>query len=60
MIRSYAFCFTNMLIHLITVLVHQGLGLGYAASYTIGVYGSIVLLLVIPELVIRKIGHPDR
>lgn len=53
MIRSYAFCFTNMFIHLITSLMHQGFGLAYATSYTIGIYGSIALLLVIPEIVIR-------
>ncbi|MNK21914.1 hypothetical protein D3C87_401820 [compost metagenome] len=57
MIRSYAFCFTNMLIHLITSLFHQGFGLVYATSYTIGVYGSIVLLLVIPNFIIRTIGQ---
>lgn len=57
MIRSYAFCFTNMLIHLITSLFHQGFGLVYAISYTIGVYGSIVLLLVIPGIIIRMIGQ---
>lgn len=56
MIRSYAFCFTNMLIHLITILFHDGLGLIYATSYTIGVYGSIVLLLVVPAVIIRTIG----
>lgn len=53
MIRSYAFCFTNMLIHLITSLLHQGFGLVYAASYIISIYGSIALLLVIPEFIIR-------
>jgi len=53
MIRSYAFCFTNMLIHLITSLFHQGFGLVYATSYTISIYGSIALLLVIPEFIIR-------
>lgn len=53
MIRSYAFCFTNMLIHLITSLFHQGFGYVYATSYTIGVYGSIALLLFIPEMIIR-------
>lgn len=56
MIRSYAFCFTNMLIHLITSLFHQGIGIVYATSYIIGVYGSIVLLLVIPSIIIRNIG----
>jgi hypothetical protein len=53
MIRSYAFCFTNMLIHLITSLLHQGFGMIYTTSYTIGIYGSIALLLVIPEWFIR-------
>ncbi|MFB5678159.1 DUF2306 domain-containing protein [Paenibacillus terreus] len=58
MIRSYAFCFTNMFIHLITTLFHQGFGLVYATSYIIGVYGSIVLLLVIPEMIIRTLRQP--
>jgi len=53
MIRSYAFCFTNMLIHLITTLLHQCFGLVYVTSYTIGVYSSVVLLLIIPEVIIR-------
>lgn len=57
MIRSYAFCFTNLLIHLITSLFHQGFGLVYATSYTIGVYGSIALLLVIPSIFIQTIGQ---
>ncbi|MCZ4142412.1 hypothetical protein BZG17_31980, partial [Escherichia coli] len=43
MIRSYAFCFTNMLIHLITLLFNEGFGMAYASSYTYGVYGSLVL-----------------
>lgn len=53
MIRSYAFCFTNLFIHLITFLFHNGLGFEYAASYTIGVYGTIVLLFLLAELIIR-------
>ncbi|MBT2292505.1 DUF2306 domain-containing protein [Paenibacillus albidus] len=57
MIRSYAFCFTNLLIHLITSLFHHGFDLVYATSYTIGIYGSIVLLLIIPEVIIRKIAQ---
>lgn len=55
MIRSYAFCFTNMLIHLTTFLFHQGFGFNYTISYTIGVYASIVLLLIIPNFVINAI-----
>lgn len=53
MIRSYAFCFTNMLIHLTTLLFHQGFGFNYATSYTIGIYGSIVLLLLLPNVIIH-------
>jgi len=55
MIRSFAFVFTNMSIHLLTALLHQGIGLDYTSSYTIGVYGSIVLLLLAAELVIRTV-----
>ncbi|MBW7473956.1 DUF2306 domain-containing protein [Paenibacillus oenotherae] len=53
MMRSYAFCFTNMLIHLTAFLCHNGFGYEYAVSYTIGIYSSIALLLVIPEVIIR-------
>lgn len=54
MMRSYAFCFTNLLIHLTTFLFHQGFGFPYTASYTVGVYTSIVLLLIIPNAVIKR------
>ncbi len=53
MIRSYAFCFTNLSIHLLTTLATAGFGLAYATGYTIGVYGSIVMLLAAAELVVR-------
>ncbi|MBD2867248.1 DUF2306 domain-containing protein [Paenibacillus arenilitoris] len=54
MIRSYAFCFTNMMIHLISTAFRQGFGLDYASSYTIGIYASIALLLIVPEIAIRS------
>ncbi len=57
MIRSYAFCFTNMLIHLITSLFHQGFGLAYATSYIIGVYSTIALLLLIPNMIISTVSR---
>ncbi|QJD86065.1 DUF2306 domain-containing protein [Cohnella herbarum] len=60
MIRSYAFCFTNMFIHAITFVVHEGLNMEYPASYTIGVYGSIVLLLLLAEIVIRATNAKDK
>jgi uncharacterized membrane protein YozB (DUF420 family) len=58
LIRSYAFCFTNVVIHLITSLFQHGFGFTYSGSYTIGVYGAIALLLIIPEVIIRTIGRP--
>ncbi|WP_372630558.1 DUF2306 domain-containing protein [Cohnella sp.] len=54
MIRSFAFCFTNLSIHLFTTLLTAGFGLGYAVGYTIGIYGTIVLLLAASEWVIRS------
>lgn len=56
MIRSYAFCFTNLLIHLITFVFQQGFEFEYVPSYTIGVYGSLVLLLIVPNILIRTLG----
>lgn len=53
MIRSYVFCYTNLMIHLVAALLHQGFGYEYVASYTIGVYASIILLLTFSELVVR-------
>ncbi|TWK51544.1 hypothetical protein CHCC20347_2844 [Bacillus paralicheniformis] len=53
MIRSYLFCFTNMFIHLITFVCHKGLGLIYDISYTIGVFGAIVLCIALAEWIIR-------
>ncbi|MCG8399146.1 DUF2306 domain-containing protein, partial [Bacillus atrophaeus] len=55
MIRSYLFCFTNLFIHLITFIGHSGLGLIYETSYTIGVYGAIVLNVAVAECIIRYI-----
>jgi uncharacterized membrane protein len=51
MIRSYLFCFTNLFIHLISDVLYKS-GLDYTLSYTIGVYGSIVLNLTIAEGII--------
>lgn len=58
MIRSYLFCFTNLFIHLITFVCHSGFVLIYEVSYTIGVYGAIVLNVAIAEWVIQKRPHP--
>lgn len=57
MIRSYAFCYTNMLIHLLTFVFHQIIGITYVTSYTLGLYTSIVLLLIAPEVLFRIGSH---
>jgi Predicted membrane protein (DUF2306). len=54
MIRSYAFVFTNMFVHLITAILNKGFGMAYIPSYTFAVYSSIVFLLLLAELVIRR------
>ncbi|MCS7464856.1 DUF2306 domain-containing protein [Paenibacillus doosanensis] len=53
MLRSYVFCFTNVPIHFITWVCYAGVGLSYTVSYTIGVYGAIVLLVLLAELIVR-------
>ncbi|SEO80941.1 DUF2306 domain-containing protein [Paenibacillus sp. OV219] len=53
MVRSYAICFTNLLIHLFTFLLHKMIGITYVTSYIIGLYGAIALLLVLPEVIFR-------
>jgi uncharacterized membrane protein len=55
MVRSYAFCFTNMFIHMLTFVFYNGFGLQYDISYTIGVYGTILLNFILAEFVIRTI-----
>ncbi|CAM3098395.1 DUF2306 domain-containing protein [Paenibacillus lupini] len=61
MIRSYAFVFTNMFIHVITSVMNKGFGITYTTSYTIAVYSTIILLLLIAELIIRtRMTDPER
>ncbi|WP_055108764.1 DUF2306 domain-containing protein [Paenibacillus ihumii] len=58
MFRSYALCFTNLFIHLITLLARNVLGTDYKTAYILGVYGSITLLLVLPSLVLARKKSP--
>ncbi|QHW32029.1 DUF2306 domain-containing protein [Paenibacillus rhizovicinus] len=53
MVRSYAFCFTNMAVHLLAYAFRHWAGMSYQAGYTAAIYGAIVLLLLLAELVIR-------
>ncbi|MDO3676806.1 DUF2306 domain-containing protein [Paenibacillus ehimensis] len=53
MVRSYVFCFTNMLTHILLFISHDWLGFNYEASYTFGVYGSIVINLTAAKIVNR-------
>ncbi|MNG36464.1 hypothetical protein D3C84_1234970 [compost metagenome] len=54
MVRSYAYCFTNMLIHLVTYMLHNGAGVAYVTSYTISVYSSLILLPLAAEAVNQR------
>ncbi|WP_020620030.1 DUF2306 domain-containing protein [Paenibacillus daejeonensis] len=54
-IRSYAFCYTNLSIHLITTAAYKGLSLPYVLSYTIGIYATVPLLLLVAEVIIRTL-----
>lgn len=55
MIRSYAFCFTNLSIHLLLTLLSGVLGLEYVVAYTCSVIGTVILLPLLAEAVIRTI-----
>lgn len=59
MIRSYLFCFTNMFIHLISSVLFQT-GMDYTLSYTIGVYGSIAVNLLIAEGIVLYLRSSKR
>jgi hypothetical protein len=53
MIRSYAFCFTNLTTHLLMTLLSGGLGLEYNAAYTCSVIATVLLLPLAAETAIR-------
>ncbi|REE83882.1 putative membrane protein DUF2306 [Paenibacillus taihuensis] len=55
MVRSYAFCFTNLLIHLFSSVLHQS-GVDYVNSYIIGLYGAIAVVLAAPAVIFRVQG----
>ncbi|GAA0846480.1 DUF2306 domain-containing protein [Paenibacillus glucanolyticus] len=55
MARSYAFCFTNLFIHLFAAVFHSGFGLAYKTSYVIGVYSAILSLFLLAEIVVRTV-----
>ncbi|WP_219834859.1 DUF2306 domain-containing protein [Paenibacillus sp. R14(2021)] len=53
MARSYALCFTNMLVHLLTYVLNQAVDISYPLSYTAAVYSAIIVLLAAAEIVVR-------
>jgi len=55
MVRSYVFCFTNMFIHAFTFVFYHLFNINYDTAYTIGVYGTILLNIILAEIVIRSI-----
>ncbi len=54
MVRSYAFCFTNLSIHLMENALSRGFGLRYETAYAVSVYAAIVLLAAVAEFVNRR------
>ncbi|ASS73588.1 hypothetical protein CIG75_00420 [Tumebacillus algifaecis] len=54
MIRSYVICFTNFFIHLLAFLLQAGFGLEYPEAYKFSLYGSLVLMVVLSEVWIRR------
>ncbi|MFD0586506.1 DUF2306 domain-containing protein [Paenibacillus sp. GCM10027627] len=54
-VRSFAFCFTNMFIHLYTSILHYGFQMPYTESYTIGIYAAIITLFALAEYAIRHV-----
>ena len=55
MVRSYAFCFTNLLIQSLTFVLYDVLGIQYDMSYTSAVLGTILLNFILAEIVIRSV-----
>lgn len=55
MVRSYAFCFTNLSIHVLETILTRAIGLRYETTYTISVYSTILLLAAVAELVVRRL-----
>lgn len=53
MMRSYAFCFTNLLIHLFTFVLNRIIGIDYVTGYLLALYVSIALILIVPEVIFR-------
>ncbi|WP_274365599.1 DUF2306 domain-containing protein [Paenibacillus thermotolerans] len=51
MIRSYVFCSTNLVIHLIAAALHRLAGVDYVTGYTFGVYGALIFNLALPVFI---------
>ncbi|MDI4649809.1 DUF2306 domain-containing protein [Cohnella hashimotonis] len=61
MIRSYAFCFTNVTIHLAETVLTRLLGMRYETAYAVSVYATILILIAIAELIVRRTaGKPQK
>ncbi|GGE35944.1 hypothetical protein GCM10011391_13420 [Pullulanibacillus camelliae] len=55
MVRSYAYCFTNLLIKFLTFVLYDVLGMQYDMSYTSAILGTILLNYSLAEIVIRRV-----
>lgn len=54
MTRSFFLTYANLAIHLFLPVGQHMLGLSYAASYTVAVWGSMTLTLSLAEITVRK------
>ncbi|SHE15090.1 Predicted membrane protein (DUF2306) [Chlamydia abortus] len=52
--RSFFLCFANMTIYIIVAIAHNAMNFSYGTAYTIAVWLSWVLNLLIAELIIRQ------
>lgn len=59
MVRSYMFCYTNLLIHVLMFAFSSVVGITYDLSYTLSVYGSIVLNVIMSSIAIRLFYMSD-
>lgn len=52
--RSFFLCFANMTIYIIVAIAHNAMNFSYGTAYTLAVWLSWVLNLLIAELIIRQ------
>ncbi|KYG34413.1 DUF2306 domain-containing protein [Alkalihalobacillus trypoxylicola] len=54
MLRSFMITFANLTIYVVVAIFHNALGFDYGDAYTLAVWSSFTINLVIAEIIIRK------